>query len=135
MSLEPSQIRIALTLIYSILSWGFGGFDYMLYALFAFMVLDYISGIVVAIKTKKLSSNIGFRGIGKKVMILVMVAVGNLIDISIIGSGHTCRSVVIAFYSANEAISILENASNLGLPLPEKIKAVLEQFGENKKTK
>ncbi|MCL2828378.1 MAG: phage holin family protein [Oscillospiraceae bacterium] len=132
MSLEPSHIRIALALIYSTLNWVFGGFDYMFYALLTFMVLDYISGIFVAIKTKKLSSNIGFRGIGKKVMILVMVAVGNLIDIAIIGSGHTCRTLVIAFYSANEAISILENASNLGLPLPEKIKAVLEQLGEHK---
>jgi len=132
MSLEPSYIKIALALIYSTLSWAFGGFDYIFYALLAFMILDYISGVVVAIKTKKLSSNIGFRGIGKKVMILVMVAVGNLIDIAIIGNGHTCRTLVIAFYSANEAISILENASNLGLPLPEKIKIVLEQFGKSK---
>jgi len=107
----------------------FGGFDLLFRALLTLMVLDYFSGILVSFKKEKLSSIVGFKGLSKKPMIFFIVAVSNIVDIAIIGSGHSARTITIAFYLANEAISILENATNLGLPLPQKLKAVLEQFG------
>ena len=128
MTIGINHIKLALTLVCSTISWALGGFDLLFRALLALMVLDYFSGILVAVKRKKLSSAIGFKGLSKKFMIFVMVAVSNIIDVAIIGTGHTCRTLTIAFYSANEAISVLENASNIGLPLPQKIKDVLEQF-------
>jgi len=130
LSFDFNHIKLILTIIYSALSWAFGGLDLMFNALISMMILDYISGILVAVKNKKLSSNVGFKGLCKKFMILIMVIVSNIIDVAIIGYGNTCRTMTIAFYSANEAISILENASNLGLPLPQGIKDVLERFGK-----
>jgi len=124
---EIYYLRLALTAIVSTLSWVFGGFDLLFRALIALMVLDYISGIIVAIRMKQVSSIVGFKGLAKKLMIFIMVAVSNLIDMVILGESNICRALTIAFYSANEAISILENATQLGLPLPEKLKAVLEQ--------
>lgn len=127
MNSEIYYLRLALTAIVSTLSWVFGGFDLLFRALIALMVLDYISGIIVAIRMKQVSSIVGFKGLAKKLMIFIMVAVSNLIDMVILGESNICRALTIAFYSANEAISILENATQLGLPLPEKLKAVLEQ--------
>lgn len=109
-------------------SFLFGGMDGLLYALIAFMILDYITGILVAIAQKELSSEIGFKGIAKKVLILALVAVGHLLDAHVLGGGAFCRSAVIGFYIANEGISILENAGELGLPLPKKLIAVLKQL-------
>ena len=132
MNISINHLKLALTLVCSAISWALGGFDMLFRALLTLMVLDYLSGILVAIKRKKLSSAVGFKGLSKKIMILVMVAVSNIIDVAIIGAGSTCRTLTIAFYSVNEAISILENATNLGLPLPHKITSVLEQFIKNK---
>lgn len=105
-----------------------GKADGLLYALIAFMALDYITGVIVAIVKKALNSEVGFKGIAKKVLILVLVAVGHIIDVHVLGGGAVCRSAVIGFYLANEGISILENAGNLGLPLPKKLMAVLQQL-------
>ena len=91
-------------------------------------MIDYITGIMCAILDKKLSSEIGFRGIFKKVLIFVMVAIGHIIDVQIIGDGSVLRTAVIFFYCSNEGVSILENASRIGLPVPEKLKEVLEQL-------
>jgi toxin secretion/phage lysis holin len=110
------------------LGWLFGGFDGFLYALVAFVVIDYVTGFMLGVIEKTLSSEIGFRGIFKKVLIFTMVAVGNLIDRSIIGSGEVVRTAVIFFYLSNEGISILENASKIGLPVPEKLKDILAQL-------
>lgn len=109
-------------------SFLWGGVDGLLYALIAFMVLDYITGVLVAIATKELSSEIGFKGIAKKVLIMVLVAVGHILDEHILGGGAFCRSAVVGFYIANEGISILENAGELGIPLPKKLIAVLKQL-------
>lgn len=109
----------------------FGEFDGLMYALIAFMVLDYISGVLVAIAQKELSSKVGFKGIAKKVIILVLVAVGHLLDAHVLHDGAVCRMAVSGFYAANEAISILENASELGIPLPKKLVAVLKQLKED----
>jgi len=105
-----------------------GQFDGLLYALIAFMILDYISGLIVAYLRKELSSEIGFVGIAKKVFIMSLVAVGHILDVNVLGGGAVCRSAVIGFYLANEGISILENAGNIGLPLPKKLVEVLKQL-------
>ena len=109
-------------------SFLWGGVDGLLYALIAFMVLDYVTGVLVAIVQKELSSKVGFKGIAKKVIILALVAVGHILDVHILGGGAFCRSAVIGFYIANEGISILENAGELGIPLPKKLIAVLKQL-------
>lgn len=106
----------------------FGELDGLMYALIAFMILDYISGVLVAIAEHELSSKIGFKGIAKKVIILILVAVGHILDMHILGGGAVCRSAVCGLYIANEGISILENASELGIPLPKKLLAVLKQL-------
>lgn len=109
-------------------SFLWGGVDGLLYALIVFMVLDYISGVIVAITKHELSSEIGFKGIAKKVLIMALVAVGHILDAHVLGGGAFCRSAVIGFYIANEGISILENAGELGIPLPKKLIAVLKQL-------
>lgn len=109
-------------------SFLWGGVDGLLYALIAFMVLDYITGVLVAVAKHELSSEIGFKGIAKKVLIMALVAVGHILDEHILGGGAFCRSAVIGFYIANEGISILENAGELGIPLPKKLIAVLKQL-------
>ena len=109
----------------------FGQMDGLMYALIAFMVLDYVSGVLVAIAQHELSSKIGFKGIAKKVIILILVAVGHILDVHILGGGAVCRSAVCGLYIANEGISILENASELGIPLPKKLIAVLKQLKDD----
>lgn len=105
-----------------------GELNGLLLALIAFMVLDYITGLSVAIVKKELSSEVGFKGIFKKVLILILVGVGNILDVHVLGEGSVCRSAVIGFYLANEGISILENAGKLGLPLPKKLLEILKQL-------
>ena len=107
-----------------------GGFDGFLYALVVFAVVDYVTGVIVGILNKELSSQVGFRGIFKKVVIFSLVAVAHIIDTHVIGNGSVLRTAVIFFYLSNEGISILENAVNIGLPIPEKLKNVLEQLKE-----
>jgi toxin secretion/phage lysis holin len=109
-----------------------GGFDGFLYALVVFVVVDYITGLMAAAVEKKLSSEVGFKGIFKKVVIFSLVAVGHIVDTNIIGEGSVLRTAVIFFYLSNEGISILENAARTGLHIPEKLKAVLEQLREEK---
>ena len=114
--------------ICGIIGFLYGKADGVLYALLAFIILDYVTGVTVACINKNLSSEVGFKGIAKKVIILLLVAVGNIVDIYILGDGAVCRSTVIGFYLANEGISILENAGNLGIPLPKKLVSVLKQL-------
>jgi len=112
----------------AIIGFLLGGLDGMLYALIAFIVLDYISGCLVAISTKQLSSEIGFKGISKKILIFALVGVANIVDVQLIGKGSAFRTATIFFYIANEGISIIENAGRLGLPLPKKLIQVLKQL-------
>ena len=108
------------------LGWFLGGCDGLLYALLAFVVIDYITGIMCAVVDKKLSSEVGFKGIFKKVLIFALVGVGHILDTRVIGS--VMRTAVIFFYLSNEGVSLLENAAYLGLPIPQKLKSVLEQL-------
>ena len=109
-----------------------GGFDGFLYALIVFVVVDYLTGVMVAVLNKNLSSEVGFHGIFKKVVIIALVAVGHIVDTYVIQNGSVIRTAVIFFYLSNEGISILENASVLGLPVPQKLKDVLEQLKDGK---
>lgn len=110
------------------LGWFLGGCDGLLYALLAFVVIDYITGVMCAVVDKKLSSAVGFKGIFKKVLIFAVVGIGHILDTQIIGTGSVLRTAVIFFYLSNEGVSLIENAGHLGLPIPEKLKNVLEQL-------
>lgn len=123
-----NTIQVIFAAIGGWLGYFLGGCDGFLYALLAFVVLDYLTGVLCAVADKKLSSEIGFRGISKKVLIFALVGVGNIIDSQVLGDGGAVRTAVIFFYLSNEGVSILENAGHLGLPIPEKLKAVLEQL-------
>lgn len=121
-------IKITFTTIGGFLGAILGGVDGLLYALIAIMICDYLTGVFVAINNKKLSSEIGFKGILKKISIFVLVALGYVIDSKVIKQGGVVRTATICFYIANEGISILENCGNLGLPIPQKLKDVLLQI-------
>ena len=105
-----------------------GGCVGLLYALLAFVVIDYFTGVMCAIADKNLSSEVGFKGICRKVLIFLLVGIANVLDVQVIGTGSVLRTAVIFFYISNEGVSLLENAAHLGLPVPEKIKIVLEQL-------
>lgn len=105
-----------------------GGVDGFMYALIIFVVLDYLTGLMVAILEKQLSSEIGFKGIFKKVLIFILVGAAHIIDYQVLGNGSVIRTAVIFFYISNEGISILENSSKIGLPIPQKLKDILEQL-------
>ena len=123
-----NTIQVIFTAIGGWLGWFLGGCDGLLYALLVFVVIDYITGIMCAVVDKKLDSRIGFKGIFRKVLIFALVGVGHLLDTHIIGTGSVLRTAVIFFYLSNEGVSLVENAAYLGLPIPAKLKAVLEQL-------
>ena len=110
------------------LGYFLGGCDGLLYALIAFVAIDYITGVMCAISDKTLSSEVGFKGICRKVLIFLLVGIGNIIDVQVLGSPGVLRTAVIFFYLSNEGVSLLENAAHLGLPVPDAIKTVLEQL-------
>lgn len=124
------SIQLGFATIGGFLGWFLGGFDGFLYALVAFVVLDYITGVMLAILEKRLSSEVGAKGIFKKVLTFSLVGIGHIIDSHIIGDGSVVRTAVIFFYLSNEGVSILENASRIGLPIPEKLKDILFQLRE-----
>lgn len=105
-----------------------GGCDGLIYALIAFVVIDYITGVMCAVSDRRLSSAIGFKGICRKVLIFALVGIANILDVHVIGTGCVVRTATIFFYISNEGVSILENAANLGLPVPKKVKDVLKQL-------
>ena len=123
-----AKIQMAFTAIGGWIGWFLGGVDGMLIALIVLMALDYISGVMCAIEDKKLSSAIGFKGIAKKVLILMLVGVANILDVNVVGGGAILRGAVICFYLSNEGLSLLENAAYLGLPVPDKLKSILAQL-------
>lgn len=131
--MKDNTIQYTFAVIGGWLGFFLGGFDGLIYALVAFVVIDYITGVMAAILNRKLSSEIGARGIFKKVLIFLMVGIGNIIDSYLIGSGSTFRTAVIFFYLSNEGISIIENAALVGLPVPDKLKAVLKQLSKGEK--
>ena len=121
-------IQAVFTAIGGWLGWFLGGCDGLLITLIVFMVIDYITGIFCAIEDKKLSSQIGFKGIVKKVIGLMLVGMAAMLDYYVIKEGAVIRTAVIFFEISNEGISVLENAGHLGLPIPTKLKNVLEQL-------
>lgn len=123
-----NTIQLIFTAVGGWLGYFLGGCDGLLYALIAFVVIDYITGVMCAINDKTLSSEVGFRGICRKVLIFLLVGIANILDVQVIGTGSVLRTAVIFFYISNEGVSLLENAAHLGLPVPEKIKIVLEQL-------
>ena len=120
--------QMVFTAIGGWLGYFLGGCDGLLYALIAFVVIDYITGVMCAVNDHTLSSEVGFRGICRKVLIFMLVGIANILDADIIGTGSVLRTAVIFFYISNEGVSLLENAGHLGLPIPAKVKTVLEQL-------
>ena len=104
------------------LGWFLGGCDGLMYALIAFVIIDYITGVMCGVADKKLSSGVGFKGICRKVLIFMLVGIANILDMEVIGTGSVLRTAIIFFYISNEGVSLLENAGHLGLPIPQKMK-------------
>ena len=123
-----NMIQLAFAGVGGWLGYFLGGCDGLILALLAFVVIDYITGVMCAIADKKLSSAVGFKGICRKVLIFLLVGIANILDVQVIGTGSVLRTAIIFFYISNEGISLLENAGRLGLPIPEKLKLVLEQL-------
>ena len=110
-----------------------GSIDAFIYTLLAFVIADYITGVLRAGVERKLSSSVGFKGIAKKIVIFIVVGIANLCDVNLIkGDGTMIRTAIIFFYIANEGLSILENTMAIGLPIPEKLREMLEQLKEDK---
>lgn len=123
-----TTIQVIFAGVGSWLGYFLGGCDGLLYALLAFVVLDYITGIMCAVADRKLSSAVGFKGICRKVLIFALVGIGHLLDTQVIGTGSVLRTAIIFFYISNEGLSLVENAAYLGLPIPTKLKLILEQL-------
>ncbi len=123
-----TTVQVTFAAIGGWLGWFLGGCDGLLFALLAFVVIDYVTGIMCAVVDKKLSSTVGFKGIFRKVLIFALVGIGHILDIYVIGTGSILRTAIIFFYLSNEGISLLENAAHLGLPIPQKLRSVLEQL-------
>lgn len=121
-------IQFVFTMIGGWLGYFLGGCDGLLIALVMFVVMDYISGVMCAIADKNLSSEVGFKGICRKVLIFILVGIANILDVQVIGTGSVLRTAIIFFYISNKGVSLLENAAHLGLPVPEKLKVVLKQL-------
>lgn len=126
------KLELAFAGLGGFLGWFFGGFDGFLYALIVFVVLDYFTGVLAAGVRNALSSEVGFKGIAKKVCIFILVGLANIVDTQVIGNGSAIRTAVIFFYLSNEGISILENSAVIGLPIPEKLREMLVQLTDEK---
>lgn len=117
----------------TVLSFLFGDMEGMMIALIALIILDYISGVIAAAVEKRLSSEVGAKGIAKKIFMLLIVALANIVDINVIGDGHVLKTVTVVFYICNECISLIENAGRIGVPVPKKLLDVLEQLRDRDK--
>lgn len=129
-----AMIQAAFTAVGGWIGYFLGGLDGMMIALLVFMVIDYVTGVLCAIASKQLSSATGFKGICKKVLILMLVGVAHIVDLHVIGNGGAIRGAVVCFYLSNEGLSLLENSARLGLPIPEKLKEVLAQLHDKTST-
>jgi len=123
-----AKLQLAFSAIGGWLGYFLGGVDGLMTALIIFMVTDYVTGLMCAIVDKQLSSRVGFKGLFKKMLIIILVGIAHIVDLHVVGTGEALRSAVICFYLSNEGVSVMENASRLGLPIPEKLKAVLAQL-------
>jgi toxin secretion/phage lysis holin len=128
-----TKVQIAITALGGWLGYFLGGMDGLMIALIVMMTLDYISGVMCAIIDRKLSSAVGFKGICKKVFILMLVGVAHIIDLHVVGTGSALRGAVICFYMSNEGLSLLENAAHIGLPIPDKLRNILSQLHDKER--
>lgn len=128
-------IKIIISAIGAWIGYFIGELDGLIIALLLFVVIDYLTWLMVAIADRKLLSRIGFKGIFRKVIIFMLVAIAHVIDREIIKTGDALRTAIIFFYLSNEGISILENSVHLGLQVPKKLKDVLLQLNEDRKEK
>lgn len=119
--------------ICTVLSFLFGDMEGLMVALIALIILDYISGVIAAAVEKRLSSEVGAKGIAKKIFMLLIVALANIVDINVVGDGHVLKTVTVVFYICNECISLIENAGRIGVPVPKKLLDVLEQLRDKDK--
>lgn len=124
-------IQLVFAVIGGWLGWFLGECDGLMYALIAFVIADYVTGVICAVSDKRLSSEVGFKGICRKVLIFVLVGMANILDMHVIGTGCVLRTAVLFFYISNEGVSVLENAGHLGLPIPARLLNVLEQLHED----
>ena len=129
-----AKIQIAITAIGGWLGYFLGGLDGLMIALIVLMTLDYVSGVMCAIIDKKLSSAVGFKGVCKKVFILMLVGVAHIIDLHVVGTSSALRGAVICFYMSNEGLGLLENAAHIGLPIPDKLRDILAQLHDKERT-
>ena len=129
-----AKIQIAITAIGGWLGYFLGGLDGLMIALIVLMTLDYVSGVMCAIIDRKLSSAVGFKGVCKKVFILMLVGVAHIIDLHVVGTGSALRGAVICFYMSNEGLSLLENAAHIGLPIPDKLRDIRAQLHDKERT-
>lgn len=129
-----NTLQLIFTALGGYVGWFLGGVDGFMYALIIFVVIDYVTGLMVAVLERKLSSEVGFRGIFKKVLIFTLVGIGNIIDVYLIKNGSAIRTAVLFFYISNEGISIIENSAKIGLPIPQKLKDILEQLNKEEKS-
>lgn len=129
-----AKVQIAITALGGWLGYFLGGMDGLMIALIVLMTLDYVSGVMCAVIDKKLSSAVGFKGICKKVFILMLVGVAHIIDLHVVGTGSALRGAVICFYMSNEGLSLLENAAHIGLPIPDKLRDILSQLHDKERT-
>lgn len=110
------------------LRWFLGGYDGLLLALIVFVVVDYVIGVMRSIISKRWSSKIKLREVFKKILIFILVGIGNILDVQIIGNGSALRTAVIIFYISNVGMSLLNNATYIGLPIPKTLRNILEQL-------
>lgn len=129
-----NMCQLAFTAVGGWLGYFLGGCDGLIIALVLFVVIDYITGVMCAVVDRKLSSAVGFKGIFRKMLIFMLVGIANIIDVQVIKSGSVLRTAVVFFYLSNEGLSLIENSVHLGLPVPEKLKAVLKQLNDKEES-
>lgn len=123
-----NTIKLVFACLGGWLGYFLGGADMLVYTMLVFCICDYLTGVLCGIINKRLSSEVGFKGICKKILIFILIGVSHLLDTNILGEKGVLRTAVIFFYLSNEGLSIIENCAYLGLPIPERLKAVLEQL-------
>lgn len=119
-------LKYSVALVGGLLTALLGGWDVALQVLVLFVVLDYITGLVAAYEEQNLNSRVGFRGIAKKILLFVPVAVAYWLDM-LLGQ-EILRNLAIFFYIANEGLSMMENLGRAGVPFPEQVQTALEQL-------
>lgn len=130
---KGNLLKTFIAAIGTALTWLFGAWDKALVALILFMVLDYVTGLIKAYVNKQISSDIGLKGIARKCLILIVLIVAVMLDRLLSTGAWVFRTLVAYFYIANEGISLLENCSQLGLPIPKKLQDALVQLKEGNK--